>query len=597
MTVEGAEHEAFVGLTAMFREQVARNALVTAVVDESSSLTYRDLDRKSELVARLLSDRGVEPGGLVAVSMRNSGNLIVALLGVLKAGAGYVPVSADDPAERRAAIIASAKAGLIITDVGDRSPAQAMTATVGLVDLVEAGESVGRPSPARVGRLRDPSPADTAYVIYTSGSAGAPKGVVVDHAALATYLRVARSEYPELSGCTLLHSSISFDMSVTSLFGPLVCGGTIEIANLMELAAGAAPPHLVKPTFVKVAPAHLPLLEVLPSVVSPSGLLVIGGEALYWQPLRRWWSGHPGVAVINEYGPTEATVGCCIHRVDPSGAYPGQVPIGLPTSGTRLYVLDGEGREVPDGDAGELYIAGPQVARGYLHDSGLTSTRFLPDPFTDGDARWYRTGDLVRRDGRGILEYLGRRDEQIKIDGHRIEPAEVEAALLRSVAIVQAKVVATVTTAGSKKLTAFVRPASGASFDAEAIRSELQGVLPAYMIPSRIAAVDEFVLTANGKIDQAWLVAGAETPEPDDDDGGAARELCRLVADVTGHVPVGIDDDFVRIGGSSVGAAQLVGMAREAGIEIGIRDVLRHRTVRGMLQHARTGIHASRREP
>ncbi|HET9899245.1 MAG TPA: amino acid adenylation domain-containing protein [Streptosporangiaceae bacterium] len=590
MTARQHKGGAFAGLLGMFREQAERNALATAVVDESESLTYQDLDRRSDLVARSLIACGMGPGELVAVSMRNSGHLIVALLGVLKAGAGYVPVCGEDPGERSAEIVASSKAGLMITDEsGPFTAAPAALTTVRLTELLERGVTIGRlASPGGIDRPGAPAPDDTAYVIYTSGSTGNPKGVVIDHAALATYLGVARSEYPALAGRTLLHSSISFDMSVTSLFGPLVGGGTIEIGNLTELAAGSAPPHLSKPTFLKITPSHLPLLQVLPAWVSPSELLVIGGEALYREALQSWWSKHPGVAVINEYGPTEATVGCCIHRVEPSGARGGSVPIGVPADGTRLYVLDGEGREVPDGAAGELYIAGAQVARGYLHEARLSSQRFLPDPCGTDGSRRYRTGDLVRRDHSGTLEFLGREDDQVKIDGHRIELGEVERAILRSAAIVQAAVLATDTTAGSKRLSAFVRLAPRASLDATAIRGELAKILPAFMIPSRITAVSDFVLTANGKIDRARLSSQeAETFEHDDRGVDGARNLCRLVAEVTGANPVGADDDFLELGGSSVGAARLVGLARAAGIEIKITDVLRYRTVRGMLKHAR----------
>ncbi|GAA2044054.1 hypothetical protein GCM10009839_54420 [Catenulispora yoronensis] len=592
---------AFVGLLALFRRQVERNGLATAVVDERSAVTYQDLDRRSELVARSLAARGLGPGGLVAVRMPNSADLLVALFGVLKSGAGYVPLAADDPEERTAAIVASSKAGLVIADRAGLVQAGAAPETVLLADLEAAGEALV----GAVDRPVGPAPDDTAYVIHTSGSTGAPKGVVIDHAALAVYLRVALTEYPALAGRTLVHSSISFDMSVTSLFGPLIAGGTIETGNLMAIAADGVPAHLGKPSFLKVTPSHLPLLEALPEVVSPSEQLVIGGEALYREALNRWWAGHPGVEVINEYGPTEATVGCCIHRVEPAGpggpdgAVHGPVPIGVPTAGTRLHVLDGEGREVPDGDVGELYIGGAQVARGYLHDAHLSELRFRPDPFGAEGATWYRTGDLVRRDASGILEYLGREDDQVKIDGHRVELGEVEAALLRCAGISQAAVLATAAATGSKRLSAFVRPVPGAELDAAAIRAELEAAVPAFLVPSRITVVGDFVLTANGKVDRAWLAAiedASGAAGPGDGEADPADLLCRLVAEVTGAHRVGPDDDFLNLGGGSVGAAQLVGLARAAGIGIGIRDVLRHRTVRGMLRHARPASRPVREE-
>lgn len=584
------QSRSFCGVIAMFENRVRRQPHATAVVDDAREWTYAELDRASGAVRRSLTDSGCGHGDLVAVVMTNSAHLIAVLLGILKSGAGYVPVSSDDPDERVDRIVEDSRAALTVVDDSSRFTDRAGSdAVVRVGELMrgDPGEPSGR-STAPQRRTDPPSPNDTAYVIYTSGSTGTPKGVVIDHAALAAYLRFAASAYPALAGRTLLHSSISFDMSVTSLFGPLVRGGTIEIGNLTHIANGGPPSHLLKPTFLKVTPSHLPMLEVLPSTVSPSELLVVGGEALHWETLRRWWDRHSGTAVINEYGPTEATVGCCVHRVDPHGPRSGAVPIGEPTEGTRLHVLNGQGREAGAGEPGVLHIAGEQLAQGYLHCPEMTSERFVPYPFGAPGSKMYRTGDLVRRQPSGALEYIGREDDQVKIDGHRVEPGEVESAMLRSTAVAQAAVVATETTAGSNRLAAFVRPVDGTDFDAGVLRKELETILPSYMVPGRIAAVGDFELTPNGKLDRARLASAEHAPSEDRAAADADEELlCGLVAELTGSGPVGPDDDLIDLGASSVDAARLVGMAREAGVDITLREVLRRRTVRGILQPTR----------
>lgn len=574
------------GLLDMLKEQVERCSSATAVIEATNSWSYLDLDRRSDRVAHALMARGIGPGALVAVVMHNSADLVATLLGVLKTGAGYVPLSSDDPPERIGGIIASSRAKVVIVDDNTRLTRAMRTAQTLLSnDLLPDGP---HSADLRVGPSPGPGPDDTAYVIYTSGSTGVPKGVVIDHASLAAYLRVASSEYPALAGRTLLHSSVSYDMAVTSLFGPLVNGGTIEIGNLMDIASEGFPPHMSKPTFLKVTPSHLPLLQTLPSEVSPSETLVIGGESLQQKSLRAWWDHHPGVTVANEYGPTEATVGCCVYWVRPDDPRDGVVPIGEATDGTRLFVLDENGNEVDSGEPGELYIAGIQVAQGYLHDHEATARQFLPDPFDSANSRMYRTGDNVRQLPFGALEFLGRKDRQVKIDGHRVEPGDIESALLNVESVAQAVVVATSSAMGATRLSAFVRPETDVFCDLAAVREELESVLPSHMVPSRIRAVSEFALTPNGKLDFDELPA----------DDGAANEssgltetdedlLCRLMSEVTGVSSVGVDDDFMELGGSSVSAAQLVGLARQSGVDLKLMEVLQHRTSRRILEHAR----------
>ncbi|MFD0392012.1 amino acid adenylation domain-containing protein [Streptomyces nogalater] len=294
-----------------------------------------------------------------------------------------------------------------------------------------------------------PHPRDAAYLVYTSGSTGHPKGVVVEHAALAAYLDEATALYPAAAHEALTHSSVAFDMPVTVLFTPLVTGGRVRFAELDE--------NTPRPDLLKITPSHLRLLETLPDRASDATHLVIGGEALDAQPLRRWRARHPDAVVINEYGPTETTVGVVVHRVEPGDRLAdGPVPIGRPTGGTRVYVLDTFLQTVPDGVWGELYLAGAQVARGYAGRPGQTAERFVADPYGPAGSRMYRVGDRARWNGSGLLEYGGRADDQVKIRGFRVEPGEVEAALEALDTVAQAAVVVREDRPGDPRLVAYL---------------------------------------------------------------------------------------------------------------------------------------------
>nr|WP_168496387.1 non-ribosomal peptide synthetase [Streptomyces sp. RLB1-33]QIY73939.1 amino acid adenylation domain-containing protein [Streptomyces sp. RLB1-33] len=399
-------------LPELFAAQVLRTPDAPAVVADGRRLTYRQLDRRSNALARELIARGAGPGQLIAVALHRSVELPVALLGVLKAGAAYVPVDPAYPAERIATIIADSAPRLAIAHADGPVPEGIPTLTVGDAEADAAG--------------RNPRPHDPAYVIFTSGSTGRPKGVVVEHRALGAYLRRARTAYPDAAGSALAHTSVSFDLTVTCLYAPLVAGGCVHIAELPDAVGGE------RPTFLKGTPSHLSLLDTLPHEVSPSGTLVLGGEALRGEMLRSWRAAHPDATVINAYGPTEATVNCLEFRVPPGAPLAdGPVPIGRPFDYARAYVLDSGLRPVPAGARGELYIAGEGLARGYLGLPGLSAERFVADPFGAEGTRMYRTGDLVRQRADGALAYVGRVDDQVKVRGFRIELGEIESAAAR----------------------------------------------------------------------------------------------------------------------------------------------------------------------
>ena len=590
----------------LFRAQATKTPQACAVREGGREMRYAELDGRSARLAGSLHARGVGRGQLVMVILDRSAELVVALLGVLRAGAAYVPVSPDDPAERVGFLLADARPSLVITS---SRRAEDLPALDGYPLHLVDGEATAAGEPLADERADGPGPRptlrDAAYAIYTSGSTGRPKGVVVEHGALSAYLRHATTHYPSLAERALLHSSVSFDMAVTSLYGPLLTGGTVDVVDLREI--GASPVHTAPgssgPGFLKVTPSHLALLRALPGCASPTGHLVIGGEALTAAQLEPWWAEHRGVTVVNEYGPTEAAVGCCVHRAEyPAGREDGaagsspHVPIGRAVAGVRLHVLDERLRPVASGGTGELYISGDQLARGYLGRPAATAAGFVADPFGPAGGRLYRTGDLVRARSEGELEFLGRADDQIKVNGYRIEPAEIQGVLSGHTSVAEAFVTVRGREAGSPRLVAYVVPAGvpadgSGPLDRDALREFAAARLPAHMVPAALVPLEALPLTPNGKVDAAAL------PDPAVAHEGAAgagtgcgpattpeeQTLCRLVADLTGVPSAGVDDDFFKLGGSSIAAARLVTRARREGVGLTLQAILKGRTVRRIL--------------
>ncbi|MFI2238203.1 non-ribosomal peptide synthase/polyketide synthase [Streptomyces chrestomyceticus] len=462
-----------VTLPEAFEAQTRRTPDAVAVTDGSTNLTYAALNARANQLARLLLGRGIGPEQLVAVALPRSAELVVALLAVLKTGAAYLPLDPAHPAERLRFLLGDARAAYGITGsalVGDLPETDTRWLTP---DSDEARREAGdQPEhdvtdAERTAPLRPEHPA---YVIHTSGSTGTPKGVLVEHRALAAYLAFAREAYPGTAGTTLLHSPVSFDLTVTALYAPLTAGGRVRIA---ELSADAPAPGPY--TFLKVTPSHLALLGATPPGPETAVAdLVAGGEQLTGEQLAPWRRAQPQAAVVNEYGPTETTVGCVVLRMPPGAtAGDGPLPIGRPVPGTRAYVLDERLRPVPPGVTGELYLAGAQLARGYLNRPALTAERFTADPFGGPGGRMYRTGDLARWSTEGELHFAGRADEQVKVRGHRIEPGEIETALLRHPAVARAAVVAREDRTSGTQLVAYVVPADGERSGDAAARAQL----------------------------------------------------------------------------------------------------------------------------
>ncbi|MEU4411272.1 amino acid adenylation domain-containing protein, partial [Streptosporangium sp. NPDC023963] len=579
-------------LTASFEARAARTPSATAVASPDLSLTYAELNARANRLARWLISRGAGPEGRVAVMMDRSADLVVALLAVVKSGAAYVPIDPDYPAGRIAYMLADSRADLVITrtDVATGAGVTRVEmddpATARELDGLDGGDVSDADRRAAL------LPAHPAYVIYTSGSTGRPKGVVVSHAAVSHYLAWATHAYPALAGRTLLHSSAAFDLTVTPLYGTLASGGTVHVAGIHdEIPADQAP------TFVKATPSHLGVLSEWPAGSLPAGDLVLGGEGLTGEQLARWRSAHPGVVIVNEYGPTEAAVGCVAHEVRPGGPdLHGGVPIGRPVWNTAVFVLDGSLRPVPPGAAGELYLAGAQLARGYLDRPGLTAERFVANPYGTPGERMYRTGDLARWNADGDLEYLGRTDDQVKVRGYRIELGEVEAALLAHPAVARAAVTVREDRPGDRRLAGYVVLRD--PVDVAEVRSHLAGALPDHMVPAALVVMDELPLTVHGKLDRGAL------PAPDYGAGAGGRGpataqeeiLCALFAEVLGLPAVGVDDDFFDLGGHSLLATRLAGRVRPVfGVEVPIRALFEAPTPRAFAR--RLGTPGSARSP
>jgi len=464
----------------LFEAQVERTPDAVAVTFGASRRTYAELNRRANNVTRILLDAGVTPGSLVAICIDRSPGMLAALLGILKAGAAYLPLDSGFPPERLDFILEDSAAPVLVTT---KTLAKEFAASK--VRVICVDEPATAVSSREAGNPQiSVTPDDDAYVIYTSGSTGKPKGVRVSHGSVANLLDAMRHEISFTSEDVLLAvTTLSFDIAGLELFMPLICGGRVAIAA--ELGADVA--RLVetiaesRPDVIQATPALWRLLLASGWMGEPKLRIISGGEPLT-RTLADQLIDRAGV-VFNAYGPTETTIWSTIHRVE-GGT--GSVPIGYPIANTQIYVLDCAQQPLPIGVVGELYIGGDGVARGYLGRPELTAERFVANPFDSSAAgRLYRTGDKVRRLPDGALEFVGRADNQLKVRGIRIEPGEIETALTRHPRVRTAAVVGVTDAYETVSLVAFVEAKAGEPTTAAAMRAFLSASMPAYMIPSR----------------------------------------------------------------------------------------------------------------
>ncbi|WP_246872436.1 non-ribosomal peptide synthetase [Rhodococcus sp. DMU1] len=523
-----------------------------------ATLTYRELDEKSSQLARLLIERGIGPGDVVAVAVPRSAESVLSVWAVAKSGATFLPVDPKYPAERVLHMVSDSGAAVGLTLTAFAADLPGSVRWTALDDPGVAGDIAARPGHpvSYADRIRPLSELHPAWMIYTSGSTGLPKGVSVPHTGIAGLITAEREHYRVTAEARVLHiCSPSFDVSMLELLSAFTAGATLVVspptivggADLAELLAAERVTH----TFI--TPAALGSVD--PQGLDDLRVVVVAGESFGPDLVERWAA--PGRDFFNGYGPTEATV----LAVSSAPLHPGEpIRIGTPIPGVGAYVLDTHLRPVPAGVTGELYLAGAQLALGYHARPGLTADRFVANPFADGGARMYRTGDLVRRDDSGVIEYLGRSDFQVKIRGYRIELTEIDAVLVRHPDVEFATTVGRALPSGETALVSYVVPAAGgADLDTGALVEFAAGFLPDYMLPAAVVPIAEVPLNPVGKLDRAALPApvfavreyrAPQTP--------AQQAVADVFADVLGVERVGLDDSFLDLGGNSLVATRLV---------------------------------------
>ncbi|MCX5609335.1 amino acid adenylation domain-containing protein [Streptomyces sp. NBC_00047] len=548
----------------LFAAQVESRPDAVAVIDEYGSLTYRELDERANRLAHHLIARGAGRDVLVGLCAERSARMITGLLGIMKAGAAYVPLDANYPSDRLGYMLQDSGVTLIVTQehlVGRLPETEAV-----LVDLDRdraALEQWPVTAPETV-----PAPQDLAYVIYTSGSTGRPKGVLVSHAGIGNLAAVQAAHFEVTPDSRVLQfASSSFDAAFWEICMGVLTGAALVMGSEEALQPGEPLAAYTRKHGVTHATLTPTTVAVLPEGRGlPEGAtLIVAGEASTGALVERWSAGR---RMINAYGPTESTV--CATMSGPLGgaAVP---PIGAPIANTRIHVLDSALRPVPAGVRGELYIAGTGLARGYHGRPGLTSERFVADPFGAPGSRMYRTGDVARWKGDGTLEYLGRADDQVKVRGFRVELGEIESALARRPDVAQAVVIT-----HNTNLLAYAVPSGRAPLSAQTLRAHLAQRLPEYMVPSAVVVLDALPLTPNGKVDRRALPAPGPAQGPDGGYAAPRNAVEETIAGVWAEVldldQVGVHDDFFALGGNSILSVRAAARLREAlGIKLSLR--------------------------
>jgi amino acid adenylation domain-containing protein len=560
-------------------EQAASDPDAIAVRCGAVELTYAELETRATRLAQRLRARGVGVETPVGVLCERGPLLLPVLLAVLKTGGHYIPLDPAYPQDRKEYMLRQAGARVLLTT--------RRYAGENLGDIVVYADEPVADDPAP---WQDPvvDPENLAYVIYTSGSTGRPKGVMISHRGVLHYLDWCRQAYRADEGDGApVHSSLAFDLTVTGLFLPLLCGTTVTlvpedehpVAGLADVLSSGR-----KFSFVKLTPAHLePLRRCLePAAAAAAAHLVVGGEQLTAEALEFWRENAPDVVVANEYGHTETSVANVINRLPAAECVTTPISVGRPIWNTEVYLLDEHLRPVPVGVTGELYAGGAGVARGFAGSPGLTAAKYVPNPF--GPGRLYRSGDLARYLPDGRLEFVGRTDHQVKVRGYRIELGEIEAALVGGPGVTEA-----VAVVRDGALAGYVAPST---VDADALRAHLSGRLPEYMVPSTLTTLDTLPLTSSGKIDRVALPAPDATPVSTS--GVLPRDelemaIAKLWEDLLGR-RVGVTDGFFDVGGHSLLAVVLVDrIAAELGATVGLAEVFRAPTVRALADHIRAG--------
>jgi amino acid adenylation domain-containing protein len=560
----------------LFEQQVDLNPDTTAIVFSDQKLTYRQLNERSNQVAHLLRHKGVKEETVVPIVLDRSIEMIVAILGIWKAGGTYVPIDHESPATRIAYVLKDTGAKLILCDTVNRK--ELLPLDIDAISISDDPEIGGFP----ISNLSSkPAPQQLAYIIYTSGSTGKPKGVMVEHKSIFNYILNSKAQFineDKKSSGTFVHLAYTFDASLKSILTPLISGKVIVISS-KPLAYVFEDTNLHKYApydFIQLTPSHLDFFYLVYKDEHGrpvTGKISIGGEALYQSHFDPLIEAGDKLSVVNEYGPTEATVACSGYSFDISGdnAIPHRLPIGKPIANTQVYILNEHNQPVPLGVTGEICVGGMQVARGYLNSPDLTKKRFIANPFNQSSGETiYKTGDMGRWLPDGNIECLGRKDDQVKIRGYRVEPGEIESILIKNEMIRQVTIIPKEDSDGRRRLTAYVVP--NGLFNKKEIISYLQVWLPSYMIPESWIIQEELPLTLNGKIDrnvlpepefktslnEDELQENFEAPRTEEE-----QTIASIWQDVLGVQKVGINDNFFEVGEPSVLAIKVLRLVEE----------------------------------
>lgn len=558
----------------LFEEQVEKTPNSIAASFEEETLTYRQLSERANKFANYLKSEGVKAQDIVAILETHSLELIISILGILKVGAAYLPIDPNTPIERIKYILEDSKSVILISNFQVEEHRELPCRWINIKNVdISSFEKENLKEKINV--------EDLVYIIYTSGSTGKPKGVMIEHRGLVNYICWAAKMYlKDRSEVVPLYSSIAFDLTVTSIFAPLVSGNQIivyekkdnEFALFKILEENKA-------TVIKLTPAHLTLLKNLDNTQSKVKRFIVGGDDLKVALARDIYMSFGGkIEILNEYGPTETVVGCMIHKYDFEKNNDLSVPIGYPADNVQVYILDKDYNIVPDGTVGELFVSGDGVARGYINNEALTSSKFITNPFIE-EKRMYRTGDLVRYLKNGLIEYIGRVDNQVKLRGFRIEVGEVEEHLMKNEKIKDAVVVHRENPSGSYGLEAFIVNREG--IEVSEIKQWLSRFVPQYMIPGKFIFLDRLPLTTNGKIDykalpqssgeEKVLIKGESTEE---------RALVSIFEEVLGVSNISMNDEFYSLGGDSIKAIQIASKLKNLGFMVEVKDILTLTTIK-----------------
>jgi amino acid adenylation domain-containing protein len=576
----------------VFERQAARTPDSTALVFKEHQLSYRELNRRANRFANRLLKLGAGPGAPVAVRAERSMEMIVGILGILKAGAAYMPIDTADPAARWHGLLESAGVQFLVSD---GRPEEDAPEGVALLDVNAAYQEESDSNPGRIA-----GPFDPACVFFTSGSTGAPKGVAVPHRAVLRLLLGV--DYVQLGPEeTLLQMApMSFDAATFELWGALLHGGRCvlfpERVPTVAMLGETLRRHGVTTLWLTSALFNL-VIDEAPEILRNVRQLLAGGESLSVGHVRRALELLPRTRLINGYGPTEGTTFTCCHTIrEPPGERARSIPIGRPISNTEVHLLDSRLHPLPAGVPGELYIGGDGLALGYLNLPELTAEKFIASPFAiEPGARLYKTGDLARRLPDGNIEFLGRLDSQVKIRGYRVEPAEIQTALEAHPEVRESAVIAREDTAGSKYLAAYVVPRSDAIPDTPGLRSFLGNRLPGYMVPSVFVILKAMPLTPNGKVDGRALAAVA--PEFTKLDAGYAAPstsseaiIAGIWREMLGRESIGVDDPFFDVGGHSLLAVRMLArLEAVVGKKVPLATLFAHPTVRALARQMDSG--------